>query len=121
MKKIERTVDAYLAAAPKDMRAALEKLRKAIRKTVPRADECISYGIPTFKHRGHPLVGFGAAKSHCTFFLMSTDVMRTCARDLEGYDLGRGSIRFPAGKPLPAALVTKLVKARIAENAKRGW
>lgn len=120
-KKIERTVDDYLAAAPKDMRAALEKLRRAIRKVVPGAVEGISYGIPVVRHRGHPLVGFGAAKEHCTFFLMSTGVMRTCARDLEGYEVGKGSVRFPATKPLPPALVARLVKARIAENAERGW
>ena len=121
MRKTERSVDDYLAAATPDMRAALEKLRQAIRKVVPEATEGISYGVPTFKHRGHPLVAFGAAKNHCTFFLMSTDVMRTCARDIEGYEVGGGSIRFPAAKPLPASLVTKVVKARIAENAKRGW
>lgn len=115
------TVDAYLAQAPADMRAALQRIRRAIKKVVPTAAEGISYGIPVVKHRGHPLVGFGAAKGHCTFFLMSTEVMRTCAHELGGYDVGKGSIRFLAKKPLPAALVVKLVKARMAENAARGW
>jgi uncharacterized protein YdhG (YjbR/CyaY superfamily) len=120
-RKTEPTVDAYLAAVPADMRAALQKLRRAIKKVVPAGTEGISYGIPVMRHRGHPLVGFGAAKGHCTFFLMSTGVMRTCADALSPYEVGKGSIRFPPTKPLPASLVTRLVEARLAENAARGW
>src|SRR6267143_5243580 len=110
-----QTIDDYLAAVPEDVRAALERLRKTIKAAAPKATEVISYQIPAYKHHGL-LVGFAALKDHCTFHIMSTEVTRAHAADLEGYKLGKASIRFAANKPLPAALVTKLVKARIAEN-----
>ena len=108
-------VDDYLAALPEDARAALEKLRKTIKAAAPMATEVISYQIPAYKHHGL-LVGFAASTGHCTFHIMSTNVTRAHAAELEGYKIGKASIRFEANKPLPAALVTKLVKARIAEN-----
>ena len=111
------SVDGYLAVVPEDARAALEKLRKTTNAAAPRATEVISYQIPAYKYHGL-LVGFAAFKNHCTFYVMSTDLMRAHAAELKDYDVGKGSIRFPADKPLPAALVTKLVKARIAENQK---
>lgn len=109
------TVDDYLAAVPEDVRAALEKLRKVIQAAAPRATEVISYQIPAYKHHGL-LVGFAASAHHCTFHIMSTKVTRAHAADLKGYKLGKGSVQFAADEPLPAALVRKLVKARIAEN-----
>lgn len=115
-----RDVDDYLAIVPDEARATLEKLRKTIRAAAPKATEAISYGVPTFKHQGRPLVGFGATKSHCAIYVMSPNVIRAHAAELEEYDTGKGSIRFPASKPLPAALVRRLVKARIAENEKGG-
>lgn len=111
------TIDDYLAAVPDDARGALNKLRKAIKAAAPMATEVISYQVPAFKHNGL-LVGFGASKDHCTFYVMSTEVTRAHAGELKKYETGKGSIRFPASKPLPVALVTKLVKARIAENEK---
>ena len=108
-------VDAYLAAQPDDVRAALERLRSTIRSVVPQATEVISYQVPTFRHYGS-LVGFAAARNHCTFHVLSTAVIEAHAAELEGYALGKGSIRFTPGRPLPAALVRKLVRARIAEN-----
>jgi uncharacterized protein YdhG (YjbR/CyaY superfamily) len=108
-------VDEYLAALPDDQRAALEKLRRTIKAAAPEAKDGISYRIPMFKHRGKILVGFHAATEHCTFDVTSVNVMRAHAKELEGYGTGKGSIRFPADKPLPAGLVKKLVKARIAE------
>lgn len=112
-----KSVDTYLAALPKDKREALAKLRAAIKAAAPGATEGISYQVPVFKLDGKPLVGFGAASAHCTFFVMSTsDAMRARLAALKGYKLGGGSIQFPADKPLPATLVRTLVKARIAEN-----
>ena len=114
-------VDEYLAAAPEDARAALAKLRKTIKAAAPNASEVISYQIPAFKHHGL-LVGFAALKNHCTFHIMSTKVTRAHAAELAeftDYKLGKASIRFAANNPLPATLVTKLVKARIAENESR--
>ena len=110
-----RDVDDYLAALPEDARAALENLRKTIKAAAPKATEVISYQIPAYKHHGL-LVGFAALKGHCTFHIMSTAVTRAHAAELNDYKLGKASIRFAPAKPLPAALVTKLVKARIAEN-----
>jgi uncharacterized protein YdhG (YjbR/CyaY superfamily) len=116
-----KSVDDYLAAVPKDKRAALANLRDAIKAAVPTATEVISYGVPTFKKDGKGLVAYGAAAAHCTFYLMSTGVLRAHAAELKKYELGKGCIRFQADKPLPKSLVTKLVKARIAENEKRGY
>jgi uncharacterized protein YdhG (YjbR/CyaY superfamily) len=113
------TVDDYLAAVRPDARAALTKLRKAIKAAAPEATEGISYQVPMFKQDGHPLVSYGAATAHCAFYVQSPGVMRAHAAELKGYEVGKGSIQFPPDKPLSAALVTKLVKARLAENAKR--
>lgn len=114
------TVGEYLAAVRPDGRAALLKLRKAIKGTAPEATESISYQVPTFKKDGRPLVAYGAAATHCTFYVMSTGVVRAYASELKGYELGKGSIQFLPDAPLPAALVAKLVKARLAENKERG-
>ena len=116
MARSNLTVDDYLAKLPEDKRAVLEQLRKTIKTATPEATETISYQIPTFKHQGRMLVGFGASKDHCTFFLMSTSVMAAFKDDLKEYKLGKGSVRFQADRPLPAELVRKLVKARITEN-----
>jgi uncharacterized protein YdhG (YjbR/CyaY superfamily) len=72
-----------------------------------------------FKQDGHPLVSYGAATANCAFYVQSPAVMRTYAADLKGYEVGKGCIQFSPSKPLSAALVTKLVKARLAENEKR--
>lgn len=125
-KRIARTetVNGYLAAVPARPRAALAKLRRTIKAAAPDATEAISYRIPTFRHRGG-LVAYAAFKDHCSFFVMSMAVLRAHAAELKGYMSGKATIRFSADKPLPAALVRTLVKARIAENeaaqrAKRG-
>ena len=113
-----KTVDEFLAATPPDKRAALLNVRAAIRAAAPKADEVMNYGVPMFKLNGKNLVSYGAATAHCTFYVQSPAVMRAHAAELKGYKVGKGSIQFPADRPLPKALVTKLVKARIAENAK---
>jgi len=109
------TVDDYLAALPEDTRAALAKLRKVIKAAAPKAAEVISYQIPAYKHHGL-LVGFAASAGLCTFHIMSTDVTREHGSDLKGYKIGKASIRFAPDAAPAASLVTKLVKARIAEN-----
>jgi uncharacterized protein YdhG (YjbR/CyaY superfamily) len=108
-------VDAYLASVPADKRAALQKLRAAIGAAAPRAEEGFSYGLPAFRLDGRPLVCFKAAANHCSFYPMSPAVIRAHAADLKSYATSKGTIRFSPEKPLPAALVRKLVKARIAE------
>jgi uncharacterized protein YdhG (YjbR/CyaY superfamily) len=116
-------IDAFLAGLPQNTREALEGLRRTIATAAPAAVETIGYGIPAFKYRGRPLVSFGAGKNHCSFYVQSPAVMEAHQDELAGYDTARGTIRFPPAKPLPARLVTKLVKARIAETeaAARKW
>src|SRR5262249_35737879 len=110
----------YLVTVSADQRAALQKLRKAIQAAAPKAQECISYGLAAFRLDGKALVAFGAAAKHCAFFPMSGNTVRDHKDDLTRYDTSKGTIRFAADKPLPASLVRKLVKARIAENEGRG-
>jgi uncharacterized protein YdhG (YjbR/CyaY superfamily) len=109
------TIDEYLAALSDDKRAALEKLRKTIKAAAPKAEECISYQLPAFRLNGM-LVAFGATANHCAFYPMSATTVEAHKHELKGYDTSKGTIRFQPDKPLPAALVRKLVKARIAEN-----
>ena len=112
-------IDEYLATVPEDARATLEKIRQTVSAAAPKAVEAIWYQIPTFKLDGRALVGFAAFKNHCSFFPMSMAVMRTCEDQLKSYDTSKGTIRFPVDKPLSAALVKKIVKARIKENEAR--
>ena len=111
-----KTIDDYLATLSEDKRAALEKLRKIIRTVAPKAEECISYQLAAFRLDGKMLVAFGATANHCAFYLMSGSTIDTYTGELKNYDTSKGTIRFQADKPLPVALVRKLVKARIAEN-----
>jgi len=111
-----RTIDEYLAPLSSEKRAALEKLRKAIKAAAPKAEECISYQLPAFRLEGRLLVGFGAAANHCAFYPGAYPI-EACQDELEDYDTSKGTIRFPPDRPLPATLVRKLVKARIAQNA----
>jgi uncharacterized protein YdhG (YjbR/CyaY superfamily) len=98
-----------------DKRAALETLRKTIKATAPEAEECISYQLPAFRLNGKLLVAYGAAANHCAFYPGST--LKALTQELKGYDTSKGTIRFPADKPLPAGLVRKLVKLRIAQKS----
>jgi len=113
-----RTIDEYLAALSEDKRAALAKLRKIIQAAAPQAEECISYQLAAFRQNGM-LVAFGATANHCAFYLMSSSTVQAHQDELKDYDTSKGTIRFQAEKPLPVALVRKLVRARIAENAER--
>ena len=113
------TIDEYLAAVSAAQRAALQKVRKAIRAAAPKAEECISYQLAAFRLNGKPLVAFGATSSHCAFYPLSSATVDAHMDELKAYDTSKGTIRFPADKPLPATLVKKLVKARMAENEGR--
>jgi uncharacterized protein YdhG (YjbR/CyaY superfamily) len=112
------TVDEYLAGLSPANRTALQKVRRAILAAAPEAEECISYGMPAFRLNGKLIAGFKAAASHCSFYPMSGDTVATLKADLGAYDTSRGTIRFPARAGLPATLVRKLVKTRIAESTK---
>ena len=114
-----RSIDEYLAGVSDEQRVALEKLRKTIHAAAPGAEECISYQLPAFRLDGRPLVAFGAGRSHCALYPMSAATIDSHREELQAYQTSKGTIRFDPGRPLPAALVRKLVKARIAENAAR--
>jgi uncharacterized protein YdhG (YjbR/CyaY superfamily) len=109
-----KTHDDYLAAVTEDKRAALQTLRKAIKTAAPKAEECISYQLPAFRLNGRFLVAYGAATNHCAFYPGST--VKALKDELKSYDTSKGTIRFSADKPLPSALVRKLVRLRIEEK-----
>jgi len=118
-KSIPGNIDEYLADVPEPARGTLQKIRAAIRSAVPReATEAITYRIPTFKYNGG-LVAFAAFSNHCSLFPMSYAVIGAFKKELKGFEVSKGTIRFPVDKPLPATLVKKIVKARIAENERR--
>jgi len=111
-----RTIDEYLKNAEDDQRRVLNKLRQTIRAAAPEAQECISYGIPAFRHNRRSLVFFGAWASHCAFYPGSAATLKNFRNELRNFQTSKGTIRFSPDKPLPVALVKKLVKTRIAEN-----
>jgi uncharacterized protein YdhG (YjbR/CyaY superfamily) len=113
-----KTIDEYLEALAPDKQAALEKLRKTIRAAAPEAEACISYQIPAFRQNGM-LVGFAASASHCSFFPFNSTTVAAHKGELKDYETSKGAIHFQPEKPLPAALVRKLVKERLEENSQR--
>jgi uncharacterized protein YdhG (YjbR/CyaY superfamily) len=113
---VPSTVDEYLAAVPEPARGTLVKIRAMIRSAAPaEATESITYRMPVFRYKG-ALLGFAAFPKHCGLYPMSLAVMARFRDELAEYSTSKGTIRFPVDKPLPAALVKKLVKARVAEN-----
>jgi len=114
MRKAPKTVTSYLASLSADKRAALKKLRAAVYKAAPGAEDGISYQIPAVRFRGRWLVGYAAAENHCSFFPGARPIA-VHKGELASYKTSKGTIRFQPDKPLPASLVRKLVKTRIAE------
>lgn len=112
------TIDDYLKPLPANVRAALEKLRKTIKSVVPKAEEVISYQIPTFKQDG-PVAAFAAFTNHCSYYTMSHAIMKEYKKDLEPYKSSGVTIHFTPENPLPAALIKKLVLAKLMENEER--
>jgi uncharacterized protein YdhG (YjbR/CyaY superfamily) len=116
---VPKTIDEYLADVTEPARSTLQKIRATIRSVVPaEATEAISYRIPTFKYKGS-LVAFAAFSKHCSLFPMSMAVIATYKDELKDFYTSKGTIRFPVDKPLPASLVKKIVRARVAQNEAR--
>jgi uncharacterized protein YdhG (YjbR/CyaY superfamily) len=113
-----KNVDEYLAGVPDKERAVLETLRRTIRAAAPEAVEVISFGVPAFKYHG-PLVFFAAFPHHCSLYVVSKPVLELFSTELASWDTSGTTIHFSPKKPLPATLVTKIVKARIQENEER--
>jgi uncharacterized protein YdhG (YjbR/CyaY superfamily) len=109
-------VEAYLAKVPEPARTTLQKVRATIRSVVPaEATEGLSYGMPAFRYKG-ALVAYAAFKDHCSFFPMQASLLDEMKDELKNYRTSKGTLQFPQNKPLPAALLKKMVKLRIAEN-----
>jgi uncharacterized protein YdhG (YjbR/CyaY superfamily) len=112
-------VDAYLAKVPEPARTTLSKLRVTIGSVVPsEATEQLSYGMPAFHYQG-ALVAYAAFKNHCSFFPMQASLTDEMQEELKSYRTSKGTLQFPLDKPLPATLVRKMVKRRIAENERK--
>jgi uncharacterized protein YdhG (YjbR/CyaY superfamily) len=112
-----KTIDEYLTNVSVEQRGVLEKLRRTIHAAAPGAEEYIGYGLAGFKFNGRPLVYFGAWENHCALYAASPAVQKQFQKELKGFELSKGTIKFTPEKQLPMTLVKKLVKARIAENA----
>ena len=115
--QLPKTVDEYLDKLSADVRTVLEKLRTTIKTTAPKAEEVISYGMPGYKYQG-PLVYFAAFNNHCSFFPGSSQVIKLYD-ELKSFKTAKGTIQFTTDKPLPSAIVKKIVKARMQENEAR--
>ncbi len=112
-------VDEYLAKVPEPARGTLNKMRAMIKAAAPaEATEGLSYGMPAFRYKG-ALMAYAAFKDHCSVFPMQASLIDAMKDELKDYRTSKGTLQFPLDKALPAALVKKMVKARVAENEKR--
>lgn len=113
---VAKTVDEYLAGLPEPARATLEKIRASIRAALPSgAEEVISYQMPMIRYKGM-LLGYAAFKDHCSLFFATSSIPDSIKADVKKYQTSKGTLQFPLDKPLPATLVNKIVKARVAQN-----
>lgn len=111
------SIDRYIADFPKSTQLLLERLRATISKAAPKAEEKISYAIPTFYLNGN-LVHFAGYKHHIGFYPGAAGI-KTFKKDLSGYKTSKGAVQFPIDKPLPLGIVTKIVKFRVKENLEK--
>ena len=117
MQKAPKNVDAYIANTPKESRAMLRELRKIVRATAPKAEEKISYAMPYYGYHGR-LLYFAGYKSYVGVYFMRSTI-NAHKKEVKPYQTSMATLQFPIGKPLPAALIKKLVKARVKENETR--
>jgi uncharacterized protein YdhG (YjbR/CyaY superfamily) len=112
-------VDEYVRGVEEPKRRVLETLRRTILEIVPEAEQVISYGVPAFRLRGQSVAGFAAFKTHLSYLPFSGSVLGQLADDLDGYTMTKGSLHFPIDRPLPKALVKKLIAVRVADVDRR--
>jgi len=110
-----KEVNAILAAAPKEHRAAIQRIREAVQATIPEAEEAISYGLPAFKYKGQPLAGYASYKDHCSYFPMSGKLTTKFKKEFKDFRTSKGGIHFQPDRPIPSAVLKKLILARKAE------
>jgi uncharacterized protein YdhG (YjbR/CyaY superfamily) len=115
---IPEPIQRYLDELPPEHRAALVRLRKIIQAAAPEAEEVLSYKMPAFRLKGM-LVYYASFKDHCSFFVGSSTVRERFSDELERFETGKGTLQFTPDRPIPAGLITRLVKARVAENTGR--
>lgn len=113
-KKAFKTIDEYIATFPKNVQTILEELRQAIKESAPKAEEAISYQMPTFRLKGN-LVHFAAYKKHVGFY-PTPSAIEAFKEELSGYETSKGTVRFPVDKPIPLDLVKRIVRFRVKEN-----
>ena len=113
------SIDAYLETVADDRRKALQQLREVIKSVIPDAQECFSYRMPAFRLNGRVVAGFIATRKGCSYFPFSGKTLTTLANEVRAYERTKGALHFDPAEPLPIALVRKLIKARIAEEARR--
>lgn len=109
------SIDAYLAPLDGERRELLESLRKTIKRILPEAEECISYSMPAFRAKGHVVAGFAATAGGGSYYPFSGTTLGTLAAELTGWSGTKSAVHFTREKPLPAALVKKLIQARLRE------
>ncbi len=109
------TIDGYLSHVTGPRREALEQLRALLRELLPEAEECISYGLPAFRLDGKVVAGFAATAKGCSYYPFSGATLASLKRELGGYSMSSGALHFTPDRPLPKALVRKLVRTRRAE------
>ena len=113
-----RTIDDYIAGFPPDVRVVLERVRRTIRKAAPKAEEGISYGIPTFKQHGGYVIYFAGWKEHYSIYPANDRLEAAFREELAPYESsGKGTIRFPLAEPVPVGLIARITKFRLKEAA----
>jgi uncharacterized protein YdhG (YjbR/CyaY superfamily) len=113
----KKDIDAYLDNVPEPQKSTLQSLRKILQTVLPNAEQCITYGVPTFKVDGRSIAGFASYKNHCSYFPMSGSTLTTLKDDVAKYVTSRGTLRFDVDRCLPTMLIKKLIKVRIEEEA----
>ena len=111
-------VDEYLREIEEPKRSTLEALRRSILEVVPDAEQVIAYGVPAFRARGETVAGFGAFQNHLSYLPFSGSVLSQLADELQGYAMTKSALHFPVDRPLPKALVKKLISVRLAETSR---
>jgi uncharacterized protein YdhG (YjbR/CyaY superfamily) len=111
----KKEVDDYLETLKQPQKSTLEILRKTILEVLPKAEQCISYQVPTFKVDGKAIAGFASFKNRFSYFPMSGSVLNKLGKEVAKYQTSKGTLQFGADNPLSKALVKKLIRARMAE------